>query len=117
MADSFHPPRHLYYDGQIQAASSGKVIRTVNPATAQPLADVFSASHADIISAIASARTAFRVWSTTPPVARARILLKAVQLLRERNDEIAACMGVYQEGGARRVRWDWSVELPHTDVC
>ena len=89
MTDSFFPPRHLYYDGKVQAASSGNVIRTVDPSTAQPLADVFAASHDDIDAAISSARNAFHSWSTTPPIGRARILLKAVQLLRERNDEIA----------------------------
>lgn len=89
MTDSFFPPRHLYYDGKVQAASSGNVIRTVDPSTAQPLADVFSASHDDVDAAISSARNAFPSWSTTPPIARARILLKAVQLLHERNDEIA----------------------------
>ena len=90
MTDAFHPPRHLYYDGKVQVASSGNVIRTINPSTAQPLADIFSASHSDIDSAISSARNAFPSWSTTPPIVRSRILLKAVQLLRERNDEIAA---------------------------
>ena len=89
MAGSFFPPRHLYYDGEVQAASSGRVIRTINPSTAQPLADVFSASHSDVDSAILSARHAFESWSATPPIARARTLLKAVQILRERNDEIA----------------------------
>ena len=89
MTESFFPPRHLYYDGKVQAASSGTVIRTINPSTARPLADVFSASHSDVDAAISSARNAFRSWSIIPPIARARILLKAVQLLRERNDEIA----------------------------
>lgn len=90
MADSFHPPQHLYYDGKIQAASSGNVIRTINPSTAQPLADVFSASHSDVDAAITSAQNAFHAWSKSPPIVRSRILLKAAQLLRERNDEIAA---------------------------
>ena len=89
MADSFHPPRHLYYDGKVQIASSGETFRSIDPSTAQPLADVFVASHSDIDAAITSAQKAFRSWSVTPPIARARILLKAVQLLRERNDEIA----------------------------
>ena len=90
MAGSFYPPQHLYYDGRIQAASSGNVIRTINPSTAQPLADVFSASHSDVDAAVTSAQKAFHAWSKSPPIARSRILLKAVQLLRERNDEIAA---------------------------
>lgn len=88
MAYSFYPPRHCYYDGKPKTAS-GDVFRSVNPSTAQPLADVHSASHSDIDGAIHSAQQAFYSWSTTPPVARSRILLRAVQLLRERNDEIA----------------------------
>ncbi|SLM38166.1 betaine aldehyde dehydrogenase [Lasallia pustulata] len=89
MAAPFYPPRQLYYGGKIQPATSGDVFRTIDPSTAQPLADIHTASHADIDSAIASAQEAFRSWSTTPPIIRSRILLKAVQLLRERNDEIA----------------------------
>ena len=89
MAGSFHPPRHLYYDGKVQVASSGEIFRSIDPSTALPLADVFVASHSDIDAAISSAQRAFRSWSVTPPIVRARILLKAVQLLRQRNDEIA----------------------------
>ncbi|KAL9017023.1 MAG: hypothetical protein Q9185_005625 [Variospora sp. 1 TL-2023] len=88
MTDPFYPPRHLYYDGKIQTAS-GPVFRSFDPSTAQPLADIHQASHSDVDSAIESAQRAFASWSKTPPVQRARILLKAVQILRDRNDEIA----------------------------
>ncbi|KAL9602790.1 MAG: hypothetical protein Q9219_001633 [cf. Caloplaca sp. 3 TL-2023] len=88
MTEAFYSPRHLYYDGQIQMAS-GPVFRSVDPSTAQPLADIHAASHSDVDSAIGSARHAFQSWSRTSPIARSRILLKAVELLRERNDEIA----------------------------
>ena len=88
MTDSFYPPRHLYYDGTAKTAS-GPVFRSINPSTAQPLGDVHSASYSDVDNAINSARKAFRSWSTMPPIARSRILLRAVQLLHERNDEIA----------------------------
>lgn len=83
------PPRQLYYDGELRAASSGKTFQTVNPATATPLADIQIASHGDVDAAIAAADRAFPAWSQTPLIARARILHKAAQLLRERNDEIA----------------------------
>ena len=89
MSHSFFPPRHLYYDGKIQVATSGNIFRSIDPSTAEPLADVHEASHADIDSAIRSARQAFSSWSITPPIARSRILAKAVQLLRERNGDIA----------------------------
>ncbi|KAI4198833.1 MAG: hypothetical protein LQ346_002681 [Caloplaca aetnensis] len=88
MADAFYPPRHIYYDGKIQMAS-GPVFRSIDPSTAQPLADIHEASESDVDDAIESAKRAFSSWSRTPPIARARILLRAVQLLRDRNDEIA----------------------------
>ena len=69
--------------------ASGHVFRSVDPSTAQPLADVHAASQSDIDNAIESAGRAFHSWSDTPPIARSRILLRAVKLLRERNDEIA----------------------------
>lgn len=88
MADSFYPPRHLYYDGQVQVGS-GSIFRSIDPSTAQPLADIHAASYPDIDRAIQSAQRAFHDWSKTPPIARSRVLLKAVQLLRDRNNEIA----------------------------
>jgi betaine-aldehyde dehydrogenase len=80
--------RHVYYDGKIQR-SRGEVFQTIDPSNGKVLTDIHSASHADVDAAIKSASRAFPSWSSTPPIARSRILLKAVQLLRERNDEIA----------------------------
>ncbi|TGO43482.1 hypothetical protein BHYA_0001g01130 [Botrytis hyacinthi] len=86
---STYAEQQLYYDGKVQQATSKETFTTVNPATGKPLAEVQKASPSDIDSAIASARKAFPSWSQTPPIVRSRILLKAVQILRERNDEIA----------------------------
>ncbi|KAH6680420.1 aldehyde dehydrogenase domain-containing protein [Halenospora varia] len=81
--------QQLYYDGRVQKATSGRSFTTVDPSTAKPLAEVQTASESDIDAAIASARRAFPLWSQKSPIERSRILLKAVSLLRERNDEIA----------------------------
>ena len=89
MTDAFYPPRHLYYDGQIQAATSGSIFRSIDPSTAHPLAEIHAASQSDVDSAVTSAENAFKSWSTMAPIARSRILLKAVQILRDRNDELA----------------------------
>jgi betaine-aldehyde dehydrogenase len=86
---SSYAAQQLYYNGNVQNATSGKTFTTINPATAKPLAKVHTASPSDIDSAIASAKKAFPSWSQTPPIVRSRILLKAVELLRSRNDEIA----------------------------
>ncbi|KAI4162852.1 MAG: hypothetical protein LQ342_003569 [Letrouitia transgressa] len=88
MARAFHPPHHLYFNGEIQLAS-GPVFRSIDPSTTRPLADIHTATESDIDLAVESAKQAFPLWSNTPPVERSRILLKAVQILRERNDEIA----------------------------
>lgn len=89
MASLPFPPRHLYYDGKVQPASSGKTFLTVDPSNATPLADIHIASHSDIDAAVASADRAFQSWSQTPPIVRSRILQKAASILRSRNDDIA----------------------------
>ena len=84
-----YPAQKLYYDGKVQPATSGKTFKTIDPSNAKPLAEIQTASPSDIDAAIASARKAFPSWSQASPIARSRILLKAVSLLRARNDEIA----------------------------
>ena len=86
---SSYPVQQLYYDGRVQTATSGQTFKTIDPSTAKPLAEVQTASESDIASAVASAEKAFPSWSQTAALVRSRILLKAVQLLRSRNDEIA----------------------------
>ena len=89
MTAKVYPPRQLYYGGKVVQTASGSIFRSINPSTAQPLADIHTASHSDIDDAIESARQAFKSWSKIPPIARSRILLRAVQILRERNEELA----------------------------
>lgn len=84
-----YPAQQLFYDGSPQPATSGNCFWAIDPSTAEPLAEVQTASHVDVDRAVTSAQNAFASWSQTSPVARSRILLKAVQILRARNDEIA----------------------------
>jgi betaine-aldehyde dehydrogenase len=84
-----YPVQQLHYDGKVKTATSGNAFDSIDPSTAKPLAKVHSASLADINSAISSARNAFPSWSQAPSIVRSRILLKAVSILRSRNDEIA----------------------------
>jgi betaine-aldehyde dehydrogenase len=72
-----------------QPANSGKSFQSIDPSTSLPLAEIHSASHADVDAAVVSATRAFPSWSTTPAIQRSRILLKAASILRERNDELA----------------------------
>jgi betaine-aldehyde dehydrogenase len=83
-----YPDQHIYYNGKVQS-SNGPSFESINPATGRPQARINSASNSDIDAAISSAKAAFPSWSHTPPVERSRILLKAVTILHERNDELA----------------------------
>ncbi|WP_459782956.1 aldehyde dehydrogenase family protein, partial [Photobacterium sp. R1] len=54
------------------------------------IAEIGQASEADMARAIESAKAGFAKWSAMSGAERGRILMKAVTLLRERNDELAA---------------------------
>lgn len=82
--------RHTFYAGKPQPSSdSPGSIATIDPSTSKPIAAVHSSSKSQIAAAIKSAQSAFPSWAATPPIERSRILLRAVALLRERNDDIA----------------------------
>ncbi|EGC48480.1 NAD+-dependent betaine aldehyde dehydrogenase [Histoplasma capsulatum var. duboisii H88] len=89
MSSSHYTSQRLYFDGQVQQSSSGKHFQSIDPSNASVLADVEVSSNRDIDAAIDSARRAFPAWSQTPPAVRTRVLLRAAQILRARNDEIA----------------------------
>ncbi|NOH61168.1 betaine-aldehyde dehydrogenase [Vibrio sp. RE88] len=82
--------KSLYIDGGACNATSGESFTTYNPANGEPLATIGQASPQDLERAIESAKQGFKVWSAMTPMERSRILLKAVAILRERNDELAA---------------------------
>lgn len=79
----------LYIGGQYVAASSGETFDSINPATGEVLAKVQCASQADVDRAVASATEGQKVWAAMTAMQRSRILRKAVDILRARNDELA----------------------------
>ncbi|AQP37440.1 betaine-aldehyde dehydrogenase [Vibrio anguillarum] len=79
----------LYINGTLRSATSGERFDTYNPATGEVIARLQHASANDVEQAITSAKQGFAVWSRMTATERSRILLKAVKILRERNDELA----------------------------
>ncbi|MDO6682446.1 MULTISPECIES: betaine-aldehyde dehydrogenase [unclassified Oceanobacter] len=79
----------LYIHGQYQDATSGETFATCNPATGETIALIQQASSADVDRAVVSAQAGFKVWSAMTGMERSRILRKAVEILRQRNDELA----------------------------
>ncbi|KXS94793.1 hypothetical protein AC578_2514 [Pseudocercospora eumusae] len=87
MAGIKYEQQTLYYGGKRQTSSD--TFQSIDPSTGQPIADICKADKAAIDAAVKSAKNAFSKWSAMPPLERSRILLRAVALLRERNDELA----------------------------
>ncbi len=82
--------QQLYIGGRYVAASSGASFETINPANGEVLAKVQRASQEDVERAVASAAAGQKVWAAMTAMQRSRILRKAVDILRARNDELAA---------------------------
>ncbi|MPW20382.1 betaine-aldehyde dehydrogenase [Paraburkholderia sp. CNPSo 3157] len=81
--------QRLYIGGEYVDATSGVTFDTFDPATGETLATVQQASEADIERAVQTAREGQRAWAAMTAMQRSRILRRAVELLRERNDELA----------------------------
>jgi betaine-aldehyde dehydrogenase len=82
--------QRLYIGGGYVDATSGETFDTLDPATGETLASVQQASAADVDRAVWSAQEGQREWAALTAMQRSRILRRAVELLRERNDELAA---------------------------
>ncbi|MCA1773590.1 MAG: aldehyde dehydrogenase family protein, partial [Halomonas sp.] len=79
----------LFINGRSVAATSGDTFTITNPFDGSLLATVGQASQDDVDSAVTAAREGQREWAAMTGMERARIMLRAVALLRERNDELA----------------------------
>lgn len=81
--------QRLYIHGEYVDATSGTTFETINPANGEVLAAVQIASAADLDRAVESAAEGQKIWAAMTAMQRSRVLRKAVDLLRERNDELA----------------------------
>lgn len=77
----------LYYGGQRHTTRD--TFQTIDPSSGRPIADICKADKSSVDAAIKSAKNALPKWSAMSPMERSRILLRAVALLRERNDDLA----------------------------
>ena len=61
-----------------------------NPALGIEARRLRLAAKPDVDAAVAAAQAAFPAWADTPPIRRARVLLKFLELVNQRKDELAA---------------------------
>jgi acyl-CoA reductase-like NAD-dependent aldehyde dehydrogenase len=81
----------LFIDGKSRDAVSGKTLPVINPATGEIFAEIAAGDKEDADLAVKAARRAFEdgPWSRMSPTDRGRLMRKAADLIRERNDELA----------------------------
>ncbi len=79
----------LWIDGKAQPATSTRSAGVTNPATGKITRQVPLANAQDIDAAVASAQRAYPAWCDTPPLRRARILMRYRELLDAHRDELA----------------------------
>jgi len=76
--------------GQMTNGQSTRFSDIYNPATGAKTRRVALASVSDVQAAVAAAKKAFPAWADTPPLRRARIMFKFLELLNAHRDELAA---------------------------
>ena len=81
----------LLIDGQHVPSASGRIFKSLNPATEQVIATVAEGNEVDVDRAVAAARRAFEgPWRTMRASERGQILLRLAGLMKLHADEIAA---------------------------
>jgi malonate-semialdehyde dehydrogenase (acetylating)/methylmalonate-semialdehyde dehydrogenase len=80
-------PHHI--NGQATTGASPRAQDVFNPATGAVSARVALANAADVDAAVAAAQAAFPAWADTPPIRRARVMFKFLELVNQRKDELA----------------------------
>ncbi|WP_225785367.1 CoA-acylating methylmalonate-semialdehyde dehydrogenase [Xenophilus sp. Marseille-Q4582] len=78
-----------YIHGQAVANSSGRTQDVTNPATGKVTGRVGLAGADQVAAAVAAAQAAFPAWADTPPIRRARVMFKFLELLNQHRDELA----------------------------
>src|SRR4051795_8939166 len=78
-----------YINGKLVPGRSGRTAPVFNPATGEAAGQVALANAAEVDETVRIAQEAFPKWSHTPPLRRARILMRFLRLLEENEDRIA----------------------------
>src|ERR687890_498735 len=78
-----------WIDGRLVPGQSGRRADVFNPATGAVSAGVSLANAGEVAAAVASAQAAFPAWADTPPIRRARVMFKFLELLNRHRDELA----------------------------
>lgn len=86
----------LHIGGKWRAATGGRTLDVVNPATEEVIGKLAHAAPADLDEALDHAAAGFAVWRKISAYERSKLLRRAAELVRERADAIARLMTMEQ---------------------
>ena len=79
-----------FINGEKVAGSGTRTQPVFNPATGAKARTLRLGEAADVDAAVQSSKLAFKQWSDTPPIRRARVMLRFLELMNQRRDDLAA---------------------------
>ncbi|HEX7914078.1 MAG TPA: CoA-acylating methylmalonate-semialdehyde dehydrogenase [Paraburkholderia sp.] len=79
-----------YIHGELVRGDGTRTQPVFNPATGDTPRELVLGNASDVDSAVRSAKAAFPGWRNTPPIRRARVMLRFLELMNRHADELAA---------------------------
>ena len=79
-----------FIGGERRAATSGRSQAVYHPASGAVARQVQLGSVEDVQAAVASGLAAFPAWADAPPLRRARVMFRFLELLNQHRDRLAA---------------------------
>jgi malonate-semialdehyde dehydrogenase (acetylating) / methylmalonate-semialdehyde dehydrogenase len=79
-----------FVDGRLLRGDAARRQPVYNPASGAVSGQVLLGGEAEVGAAVAAAHAAFPAWADTPPIRRARVLFRFLELLNQHRDELAA---------------------------
>jgi malonate-semialdehyde dehydrogenase (acetylating)/methylmalonate-semialdehyde dehydrogenase len=76
-------------NGRTVPGNSGRAQDVFNPATGAVTGRVALANATEVDAAVSAAQAAFPAWADTPPIRRARVMFKFLELLNQNKDTLA----------------------------
>ena len=78
-----------FINGSLTTGPAAREQDVFNPATGAVTGRVALANRTDVDAAVAAAQAAFPAWADTPPIRRARVMFKFLELLNRHKDDLA----------------------------
>jgi malonate-semialdehyde dehydrogenase (acetylating)/methylmalonate-semialdehyde dehydrogenase len=106
-----------YINGTLTAGTSGRFADVLNPATGDVQARVPLATKDEMDGAIAKASEAQKIWATTNPQKRARVMMKFGAIINENMDKLAELVAREHGKTLPDARGDVQRGLEVVEVC